>query len=154
MTINLYQWITNNSKNASFDIVESLPFILLHTNQYGFFLHIFLTNLMLINIRHKFKKITFCLHLECNRQLRYNDDNFKTHIRNLSKMYQKTYEVIELFNEIFGWPILCSVMMSSLFLLLGLTFISVYSNNIELEVKLSPMSLIIFQIETLFFIVS
>lgn len=89
-------------------------------------------NSLTINIKYKFQKITHCLNLVCNKQIKWSDDNFSTQIRNLSKMYRKTFETIELFNTIFGLPILCSILTSSLIVLNGLTFISLFFYHIKL----------------------
>lgn len=83
------------------DFNSIFPFLIMYLNHYGFFVEIFIINIIIQNIRCKIEKITKYLHLLCNKQIKLNENNFSTQIRKLSKTYRKTFEVINLYKQHF-----------------------------------------------------
>lgn len=160
--VSLWMWMFNLSIFFSFSITlyflfiqkshipPVFPFVILFFNHYAYFFEVLLIILILFNIKYKFKKIIKCLRLICNKQIQSNDNTFIVQIRDLSKMYRKIVTIVDLYNKIFGFQILCIITTSTLIMLIGLTFISLYEHDVKLEVVSLNSAEIFFRIASFF----
>lgn len=98
--------------------------VLIH--YYIFVLHTVTIHFLTKNILFKFEKIRNCLELFCNQQLHWKIDNFIIKVRNLSKITRSTFRIINLFNQIFGWQLIMSVIVTILLLMSGFNFVAIY----------------------------
>lgn len=121
------------------DYMLLISLIMIYLNQYGFILEMFLINLILQNIRYKFIKITESMSFVCDKQIQNRNENRLNDIRNLSKMFRKTFEIVELVNDIFGMPIMCCILLTSVIILTGWNFAILYTFNSKIgEAIMSP----------------
>lgn len=139
-----------------FNIIISIFTIFI--NCYGFVMQMSLMNMITINLRYKFKKISKCLALVCHKEMRWTQDQFSfdVQIRNLAKMTRKTFHLIKLQNHIYGWQTLGSTIATSCVLLTGLNFVTLYFSSVKRSDEFSNnlQMLVVFLLTALFFSVS
>lgn len=79
-----------------------------------------------------------------NNQLKFKTRNFSNEIRILAKVFRISVKNIKLYNEIFGWQILGSIMFVSILLLIVSNFFSIYFYDINIEIFVMSPTILFF----------
>lgn len=124
---------------GSYTLGSLRHFAIMYLYHYFVILLFVLINGIAMNIHFNLKKLRRSFQNTCDKQLQCKNKQFSRQVRNLGRIFRKCNETIEIFNELFGWQILASIIISSLNLLICLNFISLYFYDINVHViKLSP----------------
>lgn len=108
-----------------------------------------------INIRYKYNNLSKTFTSACSNQVKYNNRNFGKTVRKFSKTYRKINEIIDEFNQLFGWQILSSLIIVGVVILSLLNAIFAYESGLKLEsVKLNKTIIAANIITTIIYFVS
>lgn len=93
---------------------STLFYIIMFYIYYVQFLESFITYNISMNIKHKYINLGKEFKFICNQQLKNNNRNFGTSVRKLARTFRDTNEIVDEFNQLFGWQqLLCLIIVGT-----------------------------------------